>query len=54
VPLYAHDTEVALVLLNWMGVRLDLRTFLGNDCIAFIALSLCNQAMTTFVTKRSF
>jgi hypothetical protein len=39
---YAYGNEVVVVLLNWLGSRLDSRNLLGDDYTTFVALALCN------------
>jgi hypothetical protein len=40
--MYAHGNEV-VVLLIWLGSRLDSMRLLGDDYTSFVALALCNQ-----------
>jgi hypothetical protein len=39
---YAYGNEVVVVLMNWLGSKLDSRNLLGDDCTTFVALPLCN------------
>jgi hypothetical protein len=42
---YAYGNEVVVVLLNWLGSKLDFRSLLGDDCTTFVALALCNRKL---------
>jgi hypothetical protein len=41
--MYAHGNEV--VLLIWLGSKLDSMKLLGDDYTSFVALALCNQEL---------
>ncbi len=40
--MYVYGNEVVVVLLNWLGSKLDSRSLLGDDCTTFAVLALCN------------
>jgi len=40
--MYVYGNEVVVVLLNWLGSKLDSRSLLGDDYTTFATLALCN------------
>jgi hypothetical protein len=43
--IYAHGNEVVVVLLTWLGSKLDSMRLLGDDCTSIVTLPLCNQEL---------
>jgi len=41
---YVYGNEVALVLLNWLGSKLDSRSLLGNDYTTFATLGCATES----------
>ncbi len=42
---YVYGNEVAIVLVNWLGSRLDSRNLFGDDCTTFVVVALCNRKL---------
>ncbi len=45
--MYVHNKKVAIVLLDQLGLKLDLKMLLKDDYTSFYAFVVCNQELHT-------